>query len=218
MIFFSHADIVSHYNSVNRTQFSNNPSNLSSFRTTRGATTKRRDKNCDRNSHDTILLKSRICFLDGWSPTDESSQFSDVGLPPPLPVILNFFPTYIYSWQPFCILFMFFNFSFLESSPVLSVYLLTKYVSCSFHTPSLFSAILPSHCNIWFQMYFSHMIQNFSGRFRCKEPKRKYKVIAWNRNPPAPLFKAVNREDKRSRRYRDRHFAKFEMSRRYRER
>ncbi len=32
------------------------------------------------------------------------------------------------------------------------------------------------------------------------------------------LTKAVNREDKRSRRYRDRHFVKFEMSRRYRER
>ncbi len=31
-------------------------------------------------------------------------------------------------------------------------------------------------------------------------------------------FKAVNREDKRSRRYRDRHFAKFERSRRYRDR
>ncbi len=30
--------------------------------------------------------------------------------------------------------------------------------------------------------------------------------------------KAVNREDKRSRRYRDRHFAKFERSRRYRDR
>jgi hypothetical protein len=29
--------------------------------------------------------------------------------------------------------------------------------------------------------------------------------------------KAVNREDKRSRRYRDRHFAKFERSRRYRD-
>jgi hypothetical protein len=33
----------------------------------------------------------------------------------------------------------------------------------------------------------------------------------------API-KAVNREDKRSRRYRDRHFAKFERSRRYRDR
>ncbi len=32
------------------------------------------------------------------------------------------------------------------------------------------------------------------------------------------LGKAVNREDKRSRRYRDRHFAKFESSRRYRDR
>ena len=30
--------------------------------------------------------------------------------------------------------------------------------------------------------------------------------------------KAVNREDKRSRRYRDQHFAKFERSRRYRDR
>ncbi len=30
--------------------------------------------------------------------------------------------------------------------------------------------------------------------------------------------KDVNREDKRSRRYRDRHFAKFERSRRYRDR
>jgi hypothetical protein len=30
--------------------------------------------------------------------------------------------------------------------------------------------------------------------------------------------KAVNREDKQSRRYRDRHFAKFERSRRYRDR
>ena len=30
--------------------------------------------------------------------------------------------------------------------------------------------------------------------------------------------KAVNREDKRSRRYRDRHSAKFERSRRYRDR
>ncbi len=30
--------------------------------------------------------------------------------------------------------------------------------------------------------------------------------------------KAVNREDKRSRRYRDRDFAKFERSRRYRDR
>jgi hypothetical protein len=29
------------------------------------------------------------------------------------------------------------------------------------------------------------------------------------------LLKAVNREDKRSRRYRDRHFAKFERFRRY---
>ncbi len=32
------------------------------------------------------------------------------------------------------------------------------------------------------------------------------------------LYKAVNREDKRSRRYRDRQFAKFERSRRYRDR
>jgi hypothetical protein len=35
---------------------------------------------------------------------------------------------------------------------------------------------------------------------------------------PIQLRKAVNREDKRSRRYRDRHFAKFERSRRYRDR
>ncbi len=32
------------------------------------------------------------------------------------------------------------------------------------------------------------------------------------------MAKAVNREDKRSRRYRDRDFAKFERSRRYRDR
>jgi hypothetical protein len=32
------------------------------------------------------------------------------------------------------------------------------------------------------------------------------------------IGKAVNREDKRSRRYRDRDFAKFERSRRYRDR
>ncbi len=32
------------------------------------------------------------------------------------------------------------------------------------------------------------------------------------------VTKSVNREDKRSRRYRDRHFAKFERSRRYRDR
>ncbi len=32
------------------------------------------------------------------------------------------------------------------------------------------------------------------------------------------ICKAVNRGDKRSRRYRDRHFAKFERSRRYRDR
>jgi hypothetical protein len=32
------------------------------------------------------------------------------------------------------------------------------------------------------------------------------------------MTKAVNREDKRSRRYRDRDFAKFERSRRYRDR
>ena len=32
------------------------------------------------------------------------------------------------------------------------------------------------------------------------------------------LSQAVNRGDKRSRRYRDRHFAKFERSRRYRDR
>ncbi len=32
------------------------------------------------------------------------------------------------------------------------------------------------------------------------------------------VLTAVNREDKRSRRYRDRHFAKFERSRRYRDR
>ncbi len=33
-----------------------------------------------------------------------------------------------------------------------------------------------------------------------------------------PMGKAVNREDKRSRRYRDRDFAKFERTRRYRDR
>jgi hypothetical protein len=33
-----------------------------------------------------------------------------------------------------------------------------------------------------------------------------------------PRYKAVNREDKLSRRYRDRDLAKFESSRRYRER
>ncbi len=33
-----------------------------------------------------------------------------------------------------------------------------------------------------------------------------------------PLSKAVNREDKRSRRYRDRDFAKFERSRRFQDR
>jgi hypothetical protein len=43
-------------------------------------------------------------------------------------------------------------------------------------------------------------------------------------SPPLPcmnkyiVYKAVNREDKRSRRYRDRDFAKFERSRRYRDR
>jgi hypothetical protein len=36
--------------------------------------------------------------------------------------------------------------------------------------------------------------------------------------PSLPVSKAVNREDKRSRRYRDRQFAKFERSRRYRDR
>ncbi len=36
--------------------------------------------------------------------------------------------------------------------------------------------------------------------------------------PCAAVTKAVNREDKRSRRYRDRDFAKFERSRRYRDR
>ncbi len=35
---------------------------------------------------------------------------------------------------------------------------------------------------------------------------------------PIHVSKAVNREDKRSRRYRDRDFAKFERSRRYRDR
>ncbi len=40
--------------------------------------------------------------------------------------------------------------------------------------------------------------------------KISYFVYVW--------IKAVNREDKRSRRYRDRHFAKFERSRRYRDR
>ena len=39
-------------------------------------------------------------------------------------------------------------------------------------------------------------------------------LIAISLLPP----KAVNREDKRSRRYRDGHFAKFERSRRYRHR
>jgi hypothetical protein len=38
------------------------------------------------------------------------------------------------------------------------------------------------------------------------------------RGPQTDKTKAVNREDKRSRRYQDRDFAKFERSRRYRDR
>ncbi len=40
----------------------------------------------------------------------------------------------------------------------------------------------------------------------------------WILSQLSPGAKAVNREDKRSRRHRDRDFAKFERSRRYRER
>ncbi len=48
---------------------------------------------------------------------------------------------------------------------------------------------------------------------------RKRRVLVTLVEPPTVLAtKAVNREDKRSRRYRDRHFAKFERSRRYRDR
>jgi hypothetical protein len=39
-----------------------------------------------------------------------------------------------------------------------------------------------------------------------------FPILSWD------VTKAVNREDKRSRRYRDRDFAKFERSRRYRDR
>ncbi len=42
-----------------------------------------------------------------------------------------------------------------------------------------------------------------------------YRVVDLKSYPPS---KAVNREDKRSRRYRDRDFVKFERSRRYRDR
>ncbi len=45
-------------------------------------------------------------------------------------------------------------------------------------------------------------------RLDWKIPYSKGKIVS----------KAVNREGKRSRRYRDRHFAKFERSRRYRDR
>jgi hypothetical protein len=42
----------------------------------------------------------------------------------------------------------------------------------------------------------------------------QYTVKKVNDSRPQPGCKAVNREDKRSRRYRDRHFAKIERSRR----
>ena len=45
-----------------------------------------------------------------------------------------------------------------------------------------------------------------------------WRLVQYSRRFTFTEPKAVNREDKRSRRYRDRHFAKFERSRRYRDR
>ncbi len=161
-----------------RTQFSNNPPKLSVL-TTRGATTKRRDKNCDRKSHDTILLKSRICFSDGWSPTDESSQFSDVGLPPPLPVILNFFP-YIHIFLA-AILYSFHVFSTsLSWSPLLfSLHICFPSMSCVLSKPH--PCYLPSFL---YSTVIQYMVPNVSifahGLVFSEDPTRKYNVIAWN--------------------------------------
>ncbi len=51
-----------------------------------------------------------------------------------------------------------------------------------------------------------------------KIPSQFIKSEIQSPDPFKPSDKAVNREDKRSRRYRDRDFAKFERSRRYRDR
>jgi hypothetical protein len=51
-----------------------------------------------------------------------------------------------------------------------------------------------------------------------RQVSTKYCTMYLNPLVRHPVNKAVNREDKRSRRYRDRDLAKFERSRRYRHR
>ncbi len=56
-------------------------------------------------------------------------------------------------------------------------------------------------------------------KLTCKGTLRQVFYLSEAPYPPMiPYPKAVNREDKLSRRYRDRDLAKFESSRRYRER
>ncbi len=67
--------------------------------------------------------------------------------------------------------------------------------------------------------YTLHVHSNGCGKVHNRDTPYSRSVIAFfSRCPVGDGTKAVNREDKRSRRYRDRHFAKFEMSRRYRDR
>jgi hypothetical protein len=72
-----------------------------------------------------------------------------------------------------------------------------------------------SSCEVWTHGGF---IKGILRGVRCTKSLR---VLFLHRRPPSwttLVLKAVNREDKRSRRYRDRDLAKFERSRRYRDR
>ncbi len=67
------------------------------------------------------------------------------------------------------------------------------------------------HAKQWLQTHLGTRHESYHRRLRYKA----FKAIEVS---DSGTRKAVNREDKRSRRYRDRDFAKFERSRRYRDR
>ncbi len=72
---------------------------------------------------------------------------------------------------------------------------------------------------LFFRSFYSLIVMFFFALSLSPPPPHSLWSISWNlKILTYREIKAVNREDKRSRRYRDQDFAKFERSRRYRDR
>jgi hypothetical protein len=64
----------------------------------------------------------------------------------------------------------------------------------------------------------SQLLTSTQGKINSREDREVIQLVTRLHSRLLTSTKAVNPEDKRSRRYRDRHFTKFERSRRYRDR